>query len=76
MNSLQNRKTVAVLIVLAAGLWGGILWRLVRYTGEGKAVAPAYSPPSPGCSGRKGHVTVELSRPFRRSPCRNRSVRQ
>lgn len=47
MNGLQNRKTVAVLIVLAAGLWGGILWRLVRYTGGGKAAAPAFSPPSP-----------------------------
>ena len=39
MNGLQNRKTVAVLIVLAAGLWGGILWRLVRYTG-GKRSLP------------------------------------
>lgn len=44
MNGLQNRKTVAVLIVLAAGLWGGILWRLVRYTGEGKLSKPQHYP--------------------------------
>ena len=68
MNSLQNRKTVAVLIVLAAGLWGGILWRLVRYTGEGESGRSRIFAAFPGCSGRKGHVTVELSRPFRRSP--------
>ena len=30
MNGLQNRKTVAVLIVLAAGLWGGILLSLIH----------------------------------------------
>lgn len=64
MNSLQNRKTVAVLIVLAAGLWGGILWRLVRYTGEGKAVAPAYSPPSPVAPVGKDTLRLNYRDPF------------
>ena len=64
MNGLQNRKTVAVLIVLAAGLWGGILWRLVRYTGEGKAVAPAYSPPSPVAPVGKDTLRLNYRDPF------------
>ena len=64
MNGLQNRKTVAVLIVLAAGLWGGILWRLVRYTGEGKAVAPAYSPPSPVDPVGKDTLRLNYRDPF------------
>lgn len=64
MNSLQNRKTVTVLIVLAAGLWGGILWRLVRYTGEGKAVAPAYSPPSPVAPVGKDTLRLNYRDPF------------
>ena len=64
MNGLQNRKTVAVLIVLAAGLWGGILWRLVRYTGEGKAVVPACLPPSPVAPVIKDTLRLNYRDPF------------
>ncbi len=64
MNGLQNRKTVAVLIVLAAGLWGGIFWRLVRYAGEGKAVAPVYPPPSPVAPVGKDTLRLDYRDPF------------
>lgn len=64
MNGLQNRKTVAVLIVLAAGLWGGILWRLVRYAGEGKAVAPACPMSSPVASVARDTLRLDYRDPF------------
>ncbi len=64
MNGLQNRKTVAVLLVLATGLWGGILWRLVRYAGEGKAVVPAFSPPSPVAPVIKDTLRLNYRDPF------------
>ena len=64
MNGLQNRKTVAVLVVLAAGIWGGILWRLVCYTGKEKAVAPKIFPTSTITSVGKDTLRLNYRDPF------------
>lgn len=64
MNGLQNWKTIAVLVVLAAGIWGGILWRLVGYTGREKPVVSELSSPSPVAPAGQDTLRLDYRDPF------------